>query len=48
MLKTIGSIRSTTNLKKTKGKVGGNNVVGNSMVDGDEATSQTNSTKRKN
>ena len=45
MLKTIGSIGSAANTKETEGKVGGNNVVGNRMVDSGEAT---NPTKEKN
>ena len=48
MLKITGSIESVANLKETKSKADGNNVVGNSMVDGSEATNQANSTKRKN
>ena len=38
ILKTIGSTRSTTNLKKTKAKAGGNSVVGNNLVGGGEVT----------
>ena len=44
-VKTTENTRSATNLKETKGKVGGNNVIVNSMV-GDGET--TNLTKRKN
>ena len=32
MLKTTGSIESVANLKDTKSKNGGNNVIGNSMI----------------
>ena len=38
MLKTTGSIGSAANLKKTKDKVGGSNLVDNSMIDSDETT----------
>ena len=38
MLKTIGSIRFIANHKETKGKAGGNGMVGNRMVDGNEVT----------
>ena len=41
MLKTIESIGSAANFEKTEGKIGGNSVVGNSMVDGSEATNPT-------
>ena len=42
MLKIIGNTRFVVNPKETKGEAGSN-----SMVDGGEATNQTNSTKRK-
>ena len=38
MLKTTGSIGSVADLKETKGKAGGNSVVGDSVVDDGEAT----------
>ena len=37
MLKTIGSTESIINPKKTKGEAGGNNMVGDNMVDGSKA-----------
>ena len=45
MLKTTGSTESVANFKETKGKVGSNSMVGNSMVGDNEAT---NPTKKKN
>ena len=45
MLKTTGSTGSAASPKETKGEVGGNSVVGDSMVGGSKAT---NPTKRKN
>ena len=48
MLKTTGSIGSAANPKKTKGKVGGNSIVGNNMVGDNKAINQANFTKRKN
>ena len=45
MLKTTGNTESAANLKETKSEVDGDNVDGNSMVDGGKAT---NPTKRKN
>ena len=45
MLKTTRSTESAANPKETEGEVGGNSVVGNSMVGGGEAI---NSTKGKN
>ena len=48
MLKTIGSIESTANSKENKGKYSGNNVDGNSMVDGGEVINQISPTKGKN
>ena len=45
MLKTTRNTGSAANLKETKGKNGGNSVVGDGMVGGGKAT---NSTKRKN
>ena len=48
MLKTTGSTWSIANCKKNESKVGGNSVVGDSMVSGGEATNQANSTKEKN
>ena len=47
MLKTTRSTRSTTNLKKTKSKIDGNNDDGNSMICGGEAINQINPIKRK-
>ena len=44
MLKTIGNTGSAANPEETKGKVGGNSVVGNIVVGGEA----TNPTKRKN
>ena len=41
MLKTTRSTGSAANSKKTESEVGGNNVVGDSMVGGDEATNPT-------
>ena len=37
MLKTIGSTGSAASPKETKGEIGGNNVIGDNMVGGDEA-----------
>ena len=48
MLKTTRSTRSAVNPKKTKGEVGGNNVVDDSIVGGVKVTNQANSTKGKN
>ena len=45
MLKTIRTTGSAANLEETKSKVGGNNVVSNSIVSSGEATKLT---KRKN
>ena len=45
MLKTTGSTGSAANPKETESEIGGDSVVGDSMVGGDEAT---NPTKRKN
>ena len=45
MLKTKGNTGSVANLKEPESEIGGNNVVGNSMVSGNEAT---NFIKRKN
>ena len=44
MLKTTGSIGSAANLKETKGGIGGDNVVGDVIGDGEA----TNPTRRKN
>ena len=41
MLKTTASFGSAANLKKTKGKAGGNSMVGNSMVGSSKATKFT-------
>ena len=41
MLKTTGSTESATSLEETEGEVGGNSVVGNSIVGGGEATNPT-------
>ena len=41
MLKTTSSTGSATNPKETEGEVGGDSVVGNSMVGGSEATNPT-------
>ena len=45
MLKTTGNTGSAANSEETKGKVGGNSVVGNNIVNGGEAI---NPTKEKN
>ena len=45
MLKTTGNTGSAANPEETKDKVGGDSVVGNSIVGGGKAT---NPTKRKN
>ena len=41
MLKTIGSTRSAANVKEIKGEVGGESVVGDSVVDDGEAINFT-------
>ena len=48
MLKATESTGYAANPKKTEGKSGVNSVVGDSKVGANEATNQTNSTKRKN
>ena len=48
MLKITENTRSVPNPQKTKGQVGGYSVVGDSMIGGDKATKQANSTKKKN
>ena len=48
ILKTIRSTGSAASSKKTKGKAGDNNIVGNSMVGGNKAINQTNFSKGKN
>ena len=48
MLKTTRSTGFTGKSKESESKVGSNNIVGNSIICGDKATNQTNSTKRKN
>ena len=48
MLKTIKNLRSAANPEKTKSEIGDNSVVSDSIVGGNEATNQANSTKGKN
>ena len=47
ILKTIRSTGFAANLQETKNKVGGNSVVGNSMINGSEATKLANFIKKK-
>ena len=47
MLKTTRSNRFAANPKKTKGKAGGDSVVGDSVIGGGEVTKPKNPTKRK-
>ena len=47
MPKIIGTIESAADPKKIKGKVGGDNKIGNSVVSSGKITNQINLTKRK-
>ena len=48
MLKITRSNGSTANPKETKGKVGSNDMIDNSLVDGSKITNPKSFTKRKN